>query len=195
MSVVPNDAPLPRPHRLSLEEYHRMIEAGVFIDTPRMELIEGEIIELTPIGPRHAYVVEKLAKLLIRRFADDVSVRLQLPITLGDGSEPEPDIALVRARDYSQAHPGPDDVLLLIEIADSSLVYDRERKAPLYARFGIPEYWVIDTSEPALEIYRNPAPEGYRESLLPGADEEVTPIRLSHQRFRVADLLLGPLAK
>jgi Uma2 family endonuclease len=189
MSATPNDA-LPRPHRLSLEEYHRMIEAGVFVDTPRMELIEGEIIEMTPIGPRHSYFVQRLNPLFLRRLPRDVQIRIQSPITLGDGSEPEPDIALVRDRDYGHEHPGPEDVLLVVEVADSSLAYDRGRKAALYARFGISEYWLIDTGEPALEIHRDPAPEGYREVTRPRMDDEVAPVRLADCRLRVADLLL-----
>ena len=150
-------------HRLAVHDYHRMGETGVFPPGCRVELIEGEVIDMVPIGSRHAAVVAKLTALFFQAVSGRVIVWAQNPIRLGDFSEPEPDIALVRPRDdfYALAHPRADDALLIIEVADSSLNYDRRIKIPLYARHGIPEVWLVDIEGRSLSVLRSPTAEGY----------------------------------
>jgi Uma2 family endonuclease len=154
---------LPRRHRITVEEYHRMGEAGIFSEDDRVELIEGEIIDTTPIGTRHANAVRKLIRILADRLPGEAMLDVQNPIRLDDGNEPQPDIAIIRSRSYIDAHPGPGDVLLLIEVADASTDYDRRVKIPLYARHGLPEVWLVDLGEGIIEGFRKSAEEGYRE--------------------------------
>lgn len=149
----------------TVEEYHRMGEAGIFRENDRVELIEGEIVEMTPIGSRHAACVDRVAQLFFERAARRAIVRVQNPIRLGKHSEPQPDLVLLRPRPdfYAQGHPGPEDVLLLVEVAETSAEYDRTIKLPLYARSGIPEVWLVDLAAAAVEVHRRPTPEGYQE--------------------------------
>ena len=123
-------------HQFTVDEYHRMSEAGVFGEDDRVELIEGDILEMAPIGSRHAACVTRLNRLLSSRLASDVIVRVQDPILLDDGSEPQPDVVVARfqADFYESKHPGPRDLLLVIEVAESSLGFDRDVKMGLYAR-------------------------------------------------------------
>lgn len=138
-----------------------MGETGVLASDARIELIEGELIDMPPIGPPHASLTKRLSRLLHRGVGDRVIVSTQDPILLGDLNAPQPDIALLAARDdfYATEHPHPEDVLLLVEVADTSLRYDRDCKLPLYARFAIPEVWLVDTVGGAITIYRDPLPE------------------------------------
>jgi Uma2 family endonuclease len=135
-----------------------MAEAGILRPDAHVELIEGEIIDMAPIGSRHAGVVEQLASILRAAAGDSAMVRTQQPVSLGDRSEPEPDLAVVRARSdfYKLAHPGPADVFLLIEVAEASLQYDTTIKIPLYARHAIPEVWIIDLEGGRTVRYREP---------------------------------------
>lgn len=153
---------LPR-HRLTVEEYHRMGEAGVLAPDARVELIEGEVIDMAPIGSRHASAVNRLARVFFAAVGDRAIVQVQGPVRLSDRSEPEPDFALLRPRPdyYRDALPNPADVLLLIEVADSTQRYDRTVKAPLYARHGIPELWVIDLENALVHFYRRPEGDAY----------------------------------
>lgn len=139
----------------SVAEFERMGEAGVFRKDARLELIEGEIIEMSPIGSRHAACVKFLSRFLNRTVGDIVLVSTQDPIRLNDFSEPEPDLALLRLRDdfYRDAHPTPADVLLIIEVADTTLAYDRQVKVPLYAKAGVAEVWIINLTDEQIEIY------------------------------------------
>ncbi len=151
-------------HLFTASEFTRMAETDVFGHDDRLELIEGEIVEMSPIGKRHAAIVRRLNNLLTRQLgADKVLVDAQNPVVLGDLSEPQPDLALLRPRPdfYADEHPGPEDVLLLIEVADSSLAYDRDVKVPIYARYGIPEVWIVDVAAAAVEVYRGPTAGGY----------------------------------
>jgi Uma2 family endonuclease len=159
------EAPLdpgPTRHPITLGEYVRMGEAGVLGPDVRCELIEGEIIDMSPIGPPHASKSNRLAELLFEAARGKAIVSAQNPVVLGDLSAPQPDLALLRPRDdyYAQAHPGPADILLLIEVADTSLAYDRDTKLPLYARFQVPEVWIVDIAGRHLDIHREP--EGTR---------------------------------
>jgi Uma2 family endonuclease len=149
--------------RFTVEEYYRMAQAGILREDDRVELIQGEIVEMTPIGPRHADCVDRLTSYVARVLGDRVRIRVQGPIRLGPHSELQPDLALLRPRSYAQAHPGPGEVLLLVEVADTSLDYDRTVKLPLYARAGIPAVWLVDLSNELIELHRLPGPEGFRE--------------------------------
>jgi Uma2 family endonuclease len=154
--------PLLMRHRLSVHDYRRMGEAGVFEPDARVELIEGEVIDMAPIGTRHAAMVTRLGRLL-RAAEDEAIVRVQNPIRLDDFSEPEPDLALVRHRDdfYAAAHPEAEDILLLIEVTDTSARYDREIKLPLYARHGVGEVWIVELEARLVRFFRQPDGDAY----------------------------------
>lgn len=148
----------PQRHRITVDQYYRMGELGWFADDARLELVDGEIIDMPPIGSRHASVLEHMSSLLTAVIGARALVRPQLPIRLGDHSEPQPDIALVHPRGdrYRNAHPQAGDTLLLVEISDSTLAYDRKVKVPLYARHGIPETWVVDLQHGQVHRYAKP---------------------------------------
>ena len=150
-------------HRWSVEEYRRMGENGTLAPDARVELIDGEVIDMTPIGSLHAGIVDQLARLLGRAVGDEAIVRVQNPVELSNRSEPEPDLTLLRPRDdfYKKALPLASDVLLAIEVADSTLAYDRDIKRPLYARHGVPEYWLIDVNGGRVLTFRDPRGDGY----------------------------------
>ncbi len=145
----------------SVEDYHRMIEAGILSDR-RVELVEGEIIEMSPEGPLHVFVNDKTAEYLRQRLKGLAKVREAHPITLAN-SEPEPDIAIVRLPDtvYLTHHPYPKDIYWLIEVADSTLAEDLRIKKKIYARAGIAEYWVIDVQAKKITIFRQPQEDNY----------------------------------
>jgi Uma2 family endonuclease len=149
----------------TIEEYHRMAEAGILHEDDRVELIEGKLIQMAAIGSRHAACVKRLIKLLVREVGDSGVVGAQDPVVLPDSSEPEPDVAVLRPRDdfYAAGHPVPEDVLLLIEVSETSLEYDREVKLPLYARSGVPEVWVVNLSGEEILRYSLPEGEAYAE--------------------------------
>lgn len=164
----------PTRHRLDVGAYYRMAEAGILANPHRVELIDGDIIDMAAIGSPHAAVTNKLARLLSRSLSDDVAlVSVQTPLRIDDFNEPEPDVMLLRPRDdnYRASHPGPADVFLLIEVSETSLAYDRSVKLALYARFGVPEVWIVDLIGAAVEIYREPEEGAYasRERLANGS--------------------------
>jgi len=163
--------------RFSVEEYYLMAKAGILTEDDRVELIEGEIVEMSPIGSRHAACVKRLNRLLSQQVGSRALVSAQNPVRLGEHSEPQPDITLLRPRAdfYSTAHPGPADVLLLMEVADTSIEYDREVKVPLYAQAGIGEVWLVDLVAESIEVYQNPAPEGYRQTRVVRLEERLAP--------------------
>ena len=146
----------PRPHRLTVNDYYRMAEVGLLSPDDRTELIEGEIVDMPPIGHRHADVVRRLYKRLVLAVGEMAEVSSQQPVRLSLRSEPQPDFALLRPGDYRSAHPGPSDVELLIEVSDSTLRYDLDVKARLYAEHSIPEYWVVDLIGSRLVRHRAP---------------------------------------
>jgi len=148
---------------ITADEYERMGEAGVFPPDARLELIEGGIYEMSPIGSPHAACVDALALLFNEAAKRQFIVRVQSPIRLNDFSEPQPDVTLLRWRDdfYRKAHPTPADVLLVIEVADTTVETDRKVKIPLYARAGIPEAWIVNIPDERIEIYSDPVGESY----------------------------------
>lgn len=153
-----------------------MAAAGVLSEDDRVELVEGEIIEMSPIGSRHAACVGRLTKLLERQAGDHAIVWVQNPVHVDDYSEPVPDVALLRRREdfYAQAKPAAADVLLLVEVSDSTLRYDREVKVPLYARAGVPEVWIVNLPGEVIETYSRPAGGGYLETRLVGRGASLT---------------------
>ena len=142
-----------------------MAEAGVLGEDDRVELIRGEIVEMSPIGDRHAAFVDNLNRLLVRRLPDEVIVRVQGPVALADDTEPQPDFTVLRRRDvpYKDREAWAEDAVLVIEVADSSLAYDRTTKRRLYAEAGIPEYWVVDCTAEVVEVNRARTADGYRD--------------------------------
>lgn len=150
---------LPR-HKLRVTDYHRMIEAGILTSDDRVELIEGDLIEIAPTGPEHADYIDYISETL--RALTALKVRLQHPITLPEHSEPEPDIALVTPKRYWKAHPLPGDVQMIVEVADTSLEKDKKVKVPLYARFNIPEVWIVDVQRQVVECFWDPVVDGSR---------------------------------
>ncbi|MCO6487930.1 MAG: Uma2 family endonuclease [Phaeodactylibacter sp.] len=153
----------PKTYRFTVEDYHRMAEANVFGEDARVELIDGEIYDMSPINSPHADCVDRLNEWFILHFHKQAIVRAQNPVTLNEHSEPEPDLALAvrKPNGYRSAHPKPEEILLVIEVADSSLEKDRNVKLPGYARAGIPEAWLVVLGEKIVEVHTQPSAEGY----------------------------------
>ncbi|MBD2187954.1 Uma2 family endonuclease [Pseudanabaena mucicola] len=152
-------------HKFTTQQYHLMHEAGVFDQGDRFELINGEITEMSPIGRKHAACVIRVTKLLQKKLGDLVLISVQNSIFLNDVSEPQPDFSVLKPRDdyYAEGLPTPNDILLIIEVADSTIAYDREVKMPLYAAAGIPEMWLFDLNEQVIFGYSQPAARGYKQ--------------------------------
>jgi Uma2 family endonuclease len=148
--------------RFTVHDYHRMGEAGILHEDDRVELIEGELVEMTAIGTRHFSCVNRLNRLFVMNVGDDAIVSVQNPVRLNEYNEPQPDLAVIRPRDYRESLPEPDDVLLLIEVSDTTLAYDRGVKLPLYARAGIMEVWIVDLAGETIACHTDPSGEGYR---------------------------------
>lgn len=178
MSAVMND--WIHRHRITVDEYYRMAEVGILPPDARVELIEGEIIDMEPNGAPHAGMTGRLCHLLARALVDRAQMRCQLPLRLSDVAEPQPDIALVRARSdfYMKAHPGPADAFLLIEVSNTSLRFDTHRKAPLYARNDIPELWIVDLTAREIQFHRLPKDGKYTDVTTTSAPAIVSPISL-----------------
>lgn len=176
----------------NVAEYYKMATAGVFTEDDRVELIEGEIIEMNPIGSRHAACVGRLTKLLERLAGDGAIVWVQNPVQVNDYSEPLPDVALLKPRDdfYAQANPRPADVLLIIEVADSSVEYDRYIKMPLYAQAGIPEVWLVNLPKETIEINTLPLNDTYQETRTIKRGESLTAQSIPNLTIN-ADAVLG----
>lgn len=149
--------------QFTADDYERMVETGILGKDDRVELIDGEVIAMSPIGPPHAGIVNRLNTFLNRHFAGTAIVSVQNPIRLNDYSEPQPDLAILRLRDdyYAHAHPTPADILLVVEVADSSLEYDSQEKMPRYAQDAIPEVWLVDVEHQSVTQYAQPLITGY----------------------------------
>src|SRR5438045_2786980 len=154
---------LPR-WRFSVDEYHRMAETKILSKDARVELIEGEVIAMSPIGARHAAYVKKVSEAIRRVLDDTATLGVQDPVRLNEFSEPEPDISVLRQRDdfYTARHPDTESVFLLVEISDASVAYDRNVKLPLYARSDIPEVWLIDVAKNVIEVHTEPSDSSYK---------------------------------
>lgn len=179
-------------HRFTVDEYYRMAETGILAPDARVELLEGEIVDMFPIGPFHSGVGTRLQTIFTKAGGERWIVRTQYPIHLDDGSEPQPDLALVKPRDdfYIGSHPQPQDVYLLVEVADSSVRFDREEKLPVYARAGIAEYWLVNLVERKVELYRDPSPDGtYRSITQARHGDHIAPVAFSDVAMTVESLL------
>lgn len=194
MVAEPAQTAVPERWRFTVDEYHRMAGAGILGEEDRVELIDGELVRMSPIGDRHAAAVKRSNALFSARLAGRALVGIQDPVELSDRTEPQPDLSLLRPRPdfYSGRTPGPGDVLLLVEVADTSLEYDRGLKAGLYARSGIAELWLLDLVEEVLEVCRDPGPRGYgdRRRFRPG--ERVASLDFPDLDLDVADVLPPP---
>lgn len=175
-------------HRWTREEYERMAVEGFFHPEVRVELIEGIVYDMAPQGSFHSTAF-RLTEEALRAAFPDLEVRGQLPLALGEDSEPEPDLAVVSGgpRDYTHGHPTA--ALLVVEIASKSLLHDRQRKLPLYARSGIPECWVLNLRAETLEVYRDPSERLYRTRLSLSAGDTVSPLARPEAVIAVADLM------
>jgi Uma2 family endonuclease len=180
------------PKRLfNVDEYYRMAEAGVLSPGERVELIEGEIIEMAAIGSRHAACVKRLTAALVPALAGRAIVGVQDPVRLSHMSEPQPDLAVLkpRADHYAERHPAPEDVYLLIEVAETTSAIDRGVKARLYARYGIPEYWLVDVGPGAIELRRRPAGAAYGDVHVARRGERIAPLAFPDVELRVEDVV------
>ena len=173
------------------DEYHRMARAGILTDKDRVELIEGELIEMPPIGSWHASSVDRLTRLLVMRFGRGAIVRVQNPIGLGMRSEPQPDISVLYPEPtfYASRHPKSQDVGLVVEVADTSATHDRKLKIPLYAQSRISEVWLVDLKADCVEVYRTPSLRSYRDVTRATRGERISPLAFPGKAFRVSELL------
>lgn len=185
-------APLTVPRRgLTVDEFDRMGEVGIFNEDDRIELIDGELIQMAPIGGPHMRLVNVLTTILVRLAGDDAVVSPQNPIRLPPRNEPQPDITLLAPHMRRSATvPTAQDILLVIEIADSTLAYDRDTKMTLYARHGIAEAWLFDIGSRRLLVFRDPSPEGYRSLLTLAPEDSVAPRCLPQARLRLSEVWL-----
>lgn len=182
--------PIPR-RRFTVDEYHRMGEAGVLTQDDRVELLDGQIVRMSPIGTPHASTVARLNALFVRRLGGRATIWVQNPIILDRWSEPQPDLCVLapRADFYRAFHPRPRDVLLGIEVMDTSRGYDRTLKLPLYAKAELREVWLVDVKREVVEVYRRPALRGYRSEQTCARGQALRPVAFPRLRFRVNDLL------
>jgi Uma2 family endonuclease len=153
-TMIPQRVPL----RFTVDDYYKMIDLGMLKDYEKAEIIEGELIKQMTIGDRHAHIVDLLTKMFIRNVSDNVLVRIQNPLRLSNFNEPEPDVVLADLTKFDgMRHPRPAEVLLVIEVSDATLKYDREVKIPLYAEAEIPEVWIINLPKNIVEIHTKPS--------------------------------------
>ena len=176
---------------LTIDDYHLLVRAGSLGEDDRLELIEGEVFEMSPISSEHAARVNRLNRLFSRMLGERALVSVQNPISLGEHSEPQPDLAVLRPRadDYAESHPAPEDILLIVEVAESSLDYDRAIKMPLYARAGIREAWLVSLVDRWIEVYQEPSPVGYlsMRKALPGTS--LAPQAFSNAAVAVSEVV------
>ena len=181
-------------HRFTVEEYHRMGEAGIFGEDDRMELIHGEVVKMAPIGWRHAECVRRLINLLARFVAEQalasrrLEVDAQNPVALSRHQEPQPDLTLVEGK-LSGRLPGPAEVPLVVEVSDTTIAYDRNIKLPLYASAGIPEAWIGDLNEGGVEVHSDPGPQGYGAVSRFGRGERVVSATVPGLTFATDEIL------
>ena len=178
-------------HYFNVDEYYRISQAGVFSEDDRVELIEGEVVEMSPIGSTHQGCVDELSSLITQELGEAVIVRVQGPIHIDDYSEPQPDISLLKPRAdfYRRSHPTPSDVLLGIEVADTSAEYDRNVKLPLYARAGIPEAWLVLLPKDLIEVHSEPKNGKYQKVRRLKRGKTVTSATINGLTLKVDDIL------
>src|SRR6266852_2273262 len=175
----------------TVDEYYRMAEAGILSEDSRVELIEGEIIQMSPIGRRHASCVSRANKLFITTLGDRILLSPQNPVHLSNITELQPAILLLKPRAdfYASKHPVAEDTYLVLEVSDTTLRYDRDRKVPLYAKSGVPEVWIEDLQANVILVYRNPAGQCYSTSLTLHRGEQISLAAFPEITFKFDDLL------
>ncbi len=181
-----------RRRRFTVKEYYAMTEAGILPPGERTELLAGEIFIMTAVGNRHVFCLRWLNKAMMFAVGDSAVLDVQSPVTLNTGSEPEPDFMILRWRDdrYRESpKPGPEDVLLVIEVSDTTAGFDRRHKAPLYAAQGIPEMWLFDVNARHVEVYDQPIAGGYARMRVVGPDETLSPAALPDVVISVAEVM------
>jgi Uma2 family endonuclease len=178
-------------HKFTTEQFHQMGEAQIFPPSDRLELIEGEVITMSPIGFRHAFVINYLGNWFPRQLGERAIISIQNPIRLDPHSEPQPDLVILKPREDFYAHqlPQAQDVLLLIEVADSSLSYDREIKVPLYAKHRINEVWLFNLNQAQLEVYRSPQEGYYQDQTILIAPQTLTPLAFPELEITLTRIL------
>ncbi len=183
--------PVQTEHRFNVKEYYRMAETAVFRPGARMELLNGRIIDMSPTGPFHSGLVKRLNRIYTQLSQGRWQASVQDPLRLDDHSEPEPDFMLLKPSpdDYTSRHPQPEEVLLLVEVSDSTLGYDREEKIPAYGRAGIGEVWIVNLTDASIEIYRDPYFTGYGSKTVLRAGDQVAPQAFPDAIVAVAELL------
>ncbi len=174
--------------RFTVHDYHRMGEAGILHEDDRVELIEGEIVEMTAIGTRHFSCVNGLNRLLVMSVGEEAIVSVQNPVRLNEYTEPQPDLTVIRPRDYRISLPEPEDVLLLIEVSDTTLAYDRGLKLTLYAQAGIREVWIVNLPTETIERYTDPSGDGYRRTERAQRSKTIESVTLPELSFRVDEV-------
>ena len=174
-----------------VDQYYRLAEVGVLKPDDRVELIEGEIVKMSPIGSPHAACVTRTNRLFQSTFAQRAVIWVQNPVRLSDFSEPVPDVALLKPRDdfYAEHLPTADDVLLIVEVSDSTILTDRNVKVPLYARNGIPEIWLVNLPKQVIEVYSEPAEGKYQKAVTFNPGEVLTSPTLANLSLRVEEII------
>jgi Uma2 family endonuclease len=178
-------------HKFTVEQYHKMADVGILSNQDRVELIAGEIIQMSPIGVKHASSVNRLNRIFNKKLGDKVLVSIQNPIQLSEISEPQPDVVLLKYQEdfYEDKIPQSEDIYLIVEVADTTIKYDRETKVPLYAKKNIIEVWLVDLNSNALEVYRQPAQGGYQTVQTLKSGETLAPVSFPEIRFSVGEIL------
>jgi Uma2 family endonuclease len=177
--------------RFTVDDYHRMGDSGILSPTDRVELIDGEIVAMTPIGPRHGACVDRTNRALTTAVGTSAIVRVQGSVRLDLFHEPEPDIVLLRPRAdfYASAHPGPADILLIVEFAESSIDYDRDIKTRVYAKAGVPEYWLVDLNDDVVHVHADPSNGIYRTLASCRRGQSIAPRALTSCAISTLDLI------
>lgn len=177
--------------KFTVQQYHQMNELGILTERDRVELIQGEILQMSPIGRRHAACVDRLTERLILLLSNRAIVRSQNPIRLSNNSEPQPDITLLRRREdfYAESHPQPADTFLIIEVSDTTADFDREIKIPAYAEENIAEVWLIDLNAQQIEVYRQPTPQGYQNIQVLNREQTLTILAFPDIELSVEQIL------
>jgi Uma2 family endonuclease len=178
-------------YQFTVEEFYQMYESGIFAENDRVELVEGEIIHMTPIGTWHAAVVDRLTQLFIERFSAYAIVRIQGAVLLSRKSAPLPDVVVMKRKEdfYASGHPQPEDVFLIVEVSDTTICYDRSIKVTLYARSGISEVWIVNLQEDWIEAYRKPLFSDYQEKIVYKRGQRIAPEFYGDTIFLVDDIL------
>ncbi len=183
-----------RRYRFTVDQYHRIGALGIIPPECRVELIDGQIFRMSPIGPWHSGVVNRLTRWFVTGLGERAVVHVQNPTIVDKRSEPQPDIMLLapRADFYGTAHPTPRDTLLVVEVAETSLAHDRRRKLPLYARSGVMEAWIVDHRADAIDVFREPSANGYAVEIQRRRGDHVAPLAFPELRLAVSEVLGAP---